>query len=120
MTASGRLLRADGSPLTYAGGEAREVADPERAPVTFFTSSDGRYAISGVKPGRWRLTMATDPPTIYEIEVGETAEGLVSVGRRLARGRALNDADIAPPCRRSPDSVLVSGCPRAETETEDI
>jgi len=80
MTASGRLLRIDGSPLTYAGGEAREVADPDRAPVTFFTSSDGRYAISGVRPGRWRLTMTTDPPTIYEIEVGETAEGLIALG----------------------------------------
>ena len=80
MTASGRLLRIDGSPLTYAGGEAREVADPDRAPVTFFTSSDGRYAVSGVRPGRWRLTMATDPPTIYEIEVGETAEGIVALG----------------------------------------
>ena len=80
MTASGRLLRADGSPLTYAGGEAREVARARaRAPVTFFTSSDGRYSISGVKPGRWRLTMATDPPTVYEIEVGEAADGLVSV-----------------------------------------
>ena len=80
MTASGRLLRADGSPLTYAGGEAREVAEPEREAVTFFTSSDGRYSISGVRPGRWRLTMATDPPTIYEIEVGESAEGVVAVG----------------------------------------
>ena len=80
MTASGRLLRIDGSPLTYAGGEAREVADPEHAPVTFFTSSDGRYAVSGVRPGRWRLTMATDPPTIYEIEVGETAEGMIPLG----------------------------------------
>ena len=83
MTVSGRLLRADGSPLTYAGGEAHDVADPDRAPVTFFTSSDGRYAVSGVKPGRWRLTMATNPPTAYEIEVGEAEEGIVSVGDAL-------------------------------------
>jgi len=80
LTASGRLLRIDGKPLTYAGGEARDVADPDHAPVTFFTSSDGRYSVSGVRPGRWRLTMATDPPTIYEIVVGEAADGLVSVG----------------------------------------
>jgi outer membrane usher protein len=81
MTASGRLLRADGSPLTYAAGEAYEVGGPEdRAPATFFTSSDGHYDISGVKPGRWRLTMTTDPPTIYDIDVGEAADGLVSVG----------------------------------------
>ena len=80
MTASGRLLRADGSPLTYASGEANEVGGSEdRTPVTFFTSSDGRYSISGVKAGRWRLTMTTDPPTIYEIEVGEAADGLVAV-----------------------------------------
>jgi len=80
MTASGKLLRADRRPLTYVGGEAQDMSDPERAPVTFFTSSDGRYAISGVKPGRWRLTMSTDPPTVYEIEVRETADGLVPVG----------------------------------------
>jgi outer membrane usher protein len=80
MTASGLLLRADGSPLTYAAGEAYEVGGPEdRAPVTFFTSSDGRYSISGVKPGRWRLTMTTDPPTLFEIEVGEAEDGLFSV-----------------------------------------
>jgi len=80
MTASGRLLRVDGSPLTYASGEASEVGGPEdRTSVTFFTSSDGRYSVSGVKPGRWRLTMSTDPPTVYEIDVGEAADGLVSV-----------------------------------------
>jgi len=80
MTALGRLLRADGSPLTYASGDASEVGGPEdRAPVTFFTSSDGRYSISGVEPGRWRLTMSTDPPTVYEIDVGEAADGLVPV-----------------------------------------
>lgn len=80
MTAAGRLLRADGSPLTYVGGEAHEVADPDHPAVTFFTSSDGRYALSGVKPGQWRLTMATTPPTVYEIEVGEAGDGVVPVG----------------------------------------
>jgi outer membrane usher protein len=80
LTASGRLLRADGSPLTYVGGEAMAVAAPDHPAVIFFTSSDGRYSISGVKPGRWRLTMSTEPPAIYEIEVGEAAQGLVSVG----------------------------------------
>jgi outer membrane usher protein len=79
MTASGRLLRVDGSPLTYTSGEAQDVEEPGHATVTFFTSSDGRYSISGVKPGRWRLTMSTDPATEYEIEVGKAMDGLVSV-----------------------------------------
>jgi outer membrane usher protein len=80
MTASGGLVRADGSPLKYTSGEASEIADPDRSPLTFFTSSDGKYSLSGVKPGRWRLTMSTEPPTIYEIEVKPAADGLVSVG----------------------------------------
>jgi outer membrane usher protein len=79
MTASGKLLRADGQPLTYVAGDAQDLGDAARAPVTFFTSSDGRYAVSGVKPGRWRLTMATVPPTVYEIEVAAAADGLVTV-----------------------------------------
>ena len=80
LTASGKLLRIDGSPLTYAGGEAQDLADPDHAPITFFTSSDGSYSVSGVRPGRWRLTMATEPPTIYEIMVGKAADGLAPVG----------------------------------------
>jgi outer membrane usher protein len=79
MTASGKLLRADGQPLTYVAGDAQDLGDAARAPVTFFTSSDGRYAVSGVKPGRWRLMMATVPPTVYEIEVAAAADGLVTV-----------------------------------------
>ncbi|MDX6749170.1 fimbria/pilus outer membrane usher protein [Geminicoccaceae bacterium 1502E] len=80
VTAMGTLLDEEGEPLALLAGEAREVGDADRAPVTFFTNRAGRFAAQGLAPGRWRLTLAGERQVTYELEISEDAVGLVRAG----------------------------------------
>lgn len=70
VSAVGRLLGESGEPVALLSGLAVEVDQPNREPVPFFTNRDGRFGVTGLAPGRWRLTL---PQTgaVYEIDVPE-------------------------------------------------
>lgn len=69
VTLVGRFLDEDGKPLALLSGLATELAAPEREPLPVFTSSDGRFAVPGLKPGRWRIAFHTDPITVYTVDI---------------------------------------------------
>lgn len=70
VTAVGRLLAANGEPAALVSGLAQELAAPEREPVPFFTNRDGRFGLTGLAPGRWRLALPRNGAS-YEIEIPE-------------------------------------------------
>ncbi len=76
----GRLVDAEGQPVKLLAGKAIDLADPRHPPITVFTSRDGRFGAQGLRPGRWRFEMPTEPATIYEFEVGDSANGIIKVG----------------------------------------
>jgi outer membrane usher protein len=80
VTVIGRLLDRDGEAIVLLAGEATELARPDGPKVTVFTNRDGRFALSGVRAGKWRIEMPTSPPTVYEIIIPETADGIVRMG----------------------------------------
>ncbi len=81
ITYTGQLLRDDGEPLLLTAGQAYEEAAPQRPPVAMFTNRAGRFAISGLRPGRWRIeTRAGARPVTYIITIPADAEGLVRGG----------------------------------------
>jgi outer membrane usher protein len=80
VTVIGRLLDRDGVAISLLAGSAVEVANPDRAKVTVFTNRDGRFALSGVRAGRWKIEMPTVPPATFEIVVPETVDGIVRLG----------------------------------------
>ncbi|MEN2792536.1 fimbria/pilus outer membrane usher protein [Sphingomonas oligophenolica] len=69
VTLVGRLLDEEGKPLALLSGLATELAAPEREPLPVFTSSDGRFAVTGLKPGHWRIAFHTDPITVYTVDI---------------------------------------------------
>jgi outer membrane usher protein len=69
VTLVGRLLDEDGKPLALLSGLATELAAPQREPLAVFTSSDGRFALTGLKPGRWRIAFHADSTTVYLVEI---------------------------------------------------
>jgi outer membrane usher protein len=78
ITYLGRLLDADGAPIGLLAGQAHEEGRPNRPPVQMFTNSAGRFAIQGLRPGRWRIEMPRENGVIvYHIDVPEGARGLV-------------------------------------------
>ncbi len=79
-TATGRLVDQDGQAIRLLAGSAIELSEPDRAPVALFTNREGRFGLSGLRPGRWRIVMPTHPASHVEIEISETSEPLVSLG----------------------------------------
>lgn len=82
ITAIGRMIDGDGQPLALVSGRAIEMAKSGEGaePITLFTNRVGRFGASGLRPGRWRLEMGTTPPTVYYLDVPESAEGFVKAG----------------------------------------
>lgn len=80
FTALGRLLTRDGEPIVLLAGSAREVAAPDRPAITVFTNREGRFGAFGLRPGVWRIEMPTNPATVFEFTVQESADMTTRVG----------------------------------------
>ncbi|HZV84126.1 MAG TPA: fimbrial biogenesis outer membrane usher protein, partial [Brevundimonas sp.] len=77
FSAVGTLVGLDGAPLALVSGTATEVGAPDREPITLFTNRAGRFGLSGLRAGRWRLDMLGEEPATYYIDVPETAAGVL-------------------------------------------
>ena len=80
VTAIGRLLNADGTPISLLAGKAFEVAQPGRPGIEIFTNRDGRFGAPGLKPGKWRIVMPTEPETVFILEVPPHTLGALRAG----------------------------------------
>jgi outer membrane usher protein len=80
VTAVGRLLGDDHTPLVLIAGKATELAHPEHEPQQLFTNREGRFGLAGLRPGRWRIEMLTDPTTVYVVDVPKDTTGIVRLG----------------------------------------
>jgi outer membrane usher protein len=78
ITATGRLVDAQGQPVGLVRGVAK-LADgsDEKREVEFFSNARGQFALLGLKPGVWRLTTTGAAPRTFEITVPDDASGLV-------------------------------------------
>lgn len=80
VNVTGTLYDADHEPISLLSGTAVELDHLDRAPLTVFTNRVGRFAIQGMRPGRWKIEMAGIKPIVAIIEVPAKAEGLVMMG----------------------------------------
>jgi outer membrane usher protein len=79
IMAVGRLTTEEGEPLALRVGYAIEVGGDGRR-VELFTNRQGRFGISGVKAGRWRIEISGSPPIVYEVNIAESESGIARVG----------------------------------------
>lgn len=88
ITLLGTLVSESGAPVALLAGTARELSAPDREPVTVFTNREGRFAISGLRPGQWRIEMPTQPRSVVVITVPGDGESIVRLGEvRLGPGQ---------------------------------
>lgn len=80
VTALGTLIGLDGAPVSLLSGKATEMGVSNPRTLTIFTNRTGRFGISGMRPGRWRIEMPTEPPTIVEIVIPAKSLGVVRLG----------------------------------------
>lgn len=80
VTGIGTLRDQNGQPVALIAGRAFEIGAPDREPITVFTNRSGRFGIQGLRPGRWRIEVPTQPPGIVEIEIPEDTQGVIRLG----------------------------------------
>lgn len=80
VTALGTLIGLDAAPVSLLSGKATEIGVSNPRTLTIFTNRTGRFGISGMRPGRWRIEMPTEPPTIVEIVIPAKSLGVVRLG----------------------------------------
>lgn len=81
VTAVGTFLDRNGAPVSLLAGSATELSAPDRPPITVFTNRSGRFGISGLRPGRWRIDMPTEPPSSVVIDVPAAERGVLRLGQ---------------------------------------
>ena len=81
ITLVGKLLdEATGEPLGLVAGEAVLLVAPEQPPIQFFSNRKGRFAVTGMRPGRYELHLTTTPKRIYQLTVEQDESAFVDVG----------------------------------------
>jgi outer membrane usher protein len=80
LLAIGRLLDASGEPISLLAGKAIDLGNPAHPAITIFTARNGRFGAQGLRPGRWRFEMPTEPATIFEFDVTDSPDGTVRLG----------------------------------------
>lgn len=73
-------LEAEGQPLSLLSGLAREDGVPDPRKVALFTNRGGRFAVEGLKPGRWRIEMLGDTAQCFQLTVPEKTVGIFDAG----------------------------------------
>ncbi len=72
VSASGVMLDDQGRPVSLRIARAVSLDDPTAPKAEVITNRTGRFAITGLSPGRWRITLAGQPALIYDIVVPDT------------------------------------------------
>lgn len=81
VTMLGRVVAGDKlTPLVLTAGKMETLGDPKAEAISVFTNRNGRIAGTGLKPGKYRLTLFTNPVYVTEIEIPEDANNLFDIG----------------------------------------
>ncbi len=76
----GTLLNSDSQPVALQTGEVRSLSDAAWQPVDLFTNRVGRFALSGLKPGRYELRLSANPQAVILFVIPEGKSGVVDLG----------------------------------------
>lgn len=79
-TIMGVLLNTGGEPVSLAVGKLKSIDRPTDQAISLFTNKAGRFAATGLKPGRYRLTINGDEQSEFVVTVPATSTGLVNLG----------------------------------------
>lgn len=85
VTAIGTLLDVDSEPVSLVTGTATELAHPERPAVPVFTNRQGRFGITGLAPGMWKIEMLDKKKSKFVIDIPESTDGIFRVGQLSAK-----------------------------------
>jgi outer membrane usher protein len=76
----GTLRNAKDEPLSLQSGEVVSLSDPNWKPLQLFTNKAGKFALTGIKSGRYEIRMYSDPPVVFSINIPEGKTGIYDLG----------------------------------------
>ncbi|PML80004.1 fimbria/pilus outer membrane usher protein [Enterovibrio norvegicus] len=81
ITAMGTLInRRTASPIALVAGIAYYLDDENIAPLDFFTNRQGRFAISGLRPGNYKLVLKTNAEQTLTLSIDSVDDTFVRLG----------------------------------------
>ena len=72
VTASGVMLDERGQPVSLRTARATSLDDADAPEAEVITNRTGRFAVSGLSAGRWRITLVGQPALVYDIVIPDT------------------------------------------------
>ncbi len=81
LTAMGKIYdRKSGDPITLVAGKAIYLGDKDQEPVEFFTNRQGLFALSGLRPGDYKLELDNKEKQSVTVNLPEDSNVLVMLG----------------------------------------
>ncbi|PLK25105.1 hypothetical protein C0V72_02060 [Porphyrobacter sp. TH134] len=85
-TIMGVLLDRAGQPVSLQVGKLVSLDRPKEPGISLFTNKAGRFAATGLKPGRYRLTLNGDEESELDVTIPADSSGLVPLGSVQLKG----------------------------------
>jgi outer membrane usher protein len=81
----GILKNSQDQPIGLQAGQVTSLSDSSWEPLTLFTNKVGKFALLGLKPGRYELKLFTDPPQSTQFEIPAEKTGIFDFGNLTIR-----------------------------------
>ncbi|MDR2107438.1 MAG: fimbria/pilus outer membrane usher protein [Holosporaceae bacterium] len=85
IMAKGILRDMRGDLLSQVGGFALCITDPAAPPIRFFTNSEGKFVMNGLKPGKYKVSLNAECCDDFIIEAKESENRILDLGTVVCR-----------------------------------
>ncbi len=80
-TADGYLFDSDGEAFQHVTGYAIHTTDLSAHPIAFFTNDEGRFILTELKKGKYKISLNVEDVQDFEIEIKENADEIIHLGK---------------------------------------
>ena len=80
-TADGYLFDESGEAFQHVTGYAIHTTDLAARPIAFFTNDEGRFILTELKPGKYRVSLNIEDVQDFEIEIKENGDEIIHLGK---------------------------------------
>lgn len=81
FTADGYLFDSDGEAFQHTTGYAMHTTDLSVRPIAFFTNDEGRFILTELKQGKYKISLNVEGIRDFEIEIKETNNEIIHLGK---------------------------------------
>jgi outer membrane usher protein len=81
VTILGQVVRGQkNEPVALTAGKMEALDGSKGEPISVFTNRNGRLAGTGLRPGKYKLTLFTTPAFTTEVTIPDNGENLINIG----------------------------------------